>query len=66
MIHFRQITNADEILALNDYYTLAVQGDPELSSADAVSSVSMMHVLDGEITNEAVFPIDRDAEEDSA
>ncbi len=21
MIHFRQITNADEILALNDYYT---------------------------------------------
>ena len=51
MIHFRQITNADEILALNDYYTLAVQGDPELSSADDISSFSMMHVLDGEITN---------------
>ncbi len=66
MIHFRQITNADEILALNDYYTLAVQGDPELSSADDISSFSMMHVLDGEITNEAVVPIDRDADEDSA
>jgi hypothetical protein len=37
-----------------------------LSSADDISSVSMMHVLDGEITNEAVVPIDRDAEEDSA
>lgn len=66
MIHFRQITNADEILALSDYYTLAVQGNPELSSADGISSVSMMHVLDGEIINQAVVPIDRDAEEDSA
>ena len=66
MISFRQITNGDEILSLNDYYTLAVQGDSESAPGEGITSVSMMHVLDGEVINVAVVPIDRDAEETSA
>ena len=66
MISFRQITNGDEILSLNDYYTLAVQGDSDAAPGEGITSVSMMHVLDGEVINVAVVPIDRDAEEDSA
>ncbi|MBR4472283.1 MAG: SH3 domain-containing protein [Oscillospiraceae bacterium] len=66
MIQLRQITNADEILALNDYYTLSVQGDTTSEDSDGISSIAMMHVLDGEIINEAVIPIEQDAEEGSA
>ena len=66
MITFRQITGADELLALNDYYTLAVQRTADADTgAETMASVSMMHILDGEIINEAVFPIDPEAGEDS-
>jgi len=66
MITFRQITNADELLALNDYYTLAVQAAAEAAPGEGITSFSMMHVLDGEIINEAVIPIDPEADEESA
>ena len=65
MITFRQITNADELLALNDYYTLAVQA-ADADPGEGIASFSMMHIVDGEIINEAVIPIDPEAGEDSA
>lgn len=66
MIDLRQITNAEEILGLTDYYTLSVQGGVESDAGEDIVSFSMMHVLDGEIINEAVIPIEKDAAEDSA
>ena len=66
MIAYRQITNADDILSLDDYYVLALEKDPEADPGEGISSFSLMHTVDGEVINEAVIPLDSgSSDEDS-
>ena len=66
MIAYRQITHADDILSLDDYYVLALEKDPEADPGEGISSFSLMHTVDGEVINEAVIPLDSgSSDEDS-